>query len=78
MKQVLTLREHSGRLFRPDTRHFLPIASAICGWGIRHVGSSFPVTWLVPGCAATRAARSVDETLYKDDRLVDIEIGGPV
>ena len=63
VQQVLTLCKDSRRLFRSDAGDFLSIPSAISGFGIRHIDPSFPATWVVPGCAATRAARVVDGTL---------------
>ena len=58
-----TLCKDSRGLFRSDAGDFLSISSATSGCGIRHIGPSFPATWVVPGCAATRAARVVDGTL---------------
>jgi hypothetical protein len=63
VQQVLTLCKDSRRVFRSDAGDFLSIPSAISGFGIRHIDPSFPATWVVPGCAATRAARVVDGTL---------------
>jgi hypothetical protein len=63
VQQAFTLCKDSRRLFRSDAGDFLSIPPAISGFGIRHIGPSFPATWVVPGCAATRAARVVDGTL---------------
>jgi hypothetical protein len=63
VQQAFTLCKDSRGLFRSDAADFLSIPSAISGFGIRHIDPSFAATWVVPGCAATRAARVVDGTL---------------
>src|SRR5579863_177750 len=70
-QQVLTTCENSRCLFRCDAWNLLLFSPAIPNCGIRHRRPSFPVTWVVPGCAATRSARFVDGTLYTQNRLVD-------